>query len=56
MPQKPRITLGIAASISTSGPMTPRTRRGASRLRYRPMAIPIGVAITSAIAELTAVP
>ena len=37
MPQKPRITLGIAASISTSGPMTPRRRCGASRLRNRPI-------------------
>ena len=33
MPQKPRITLGIAASISTSGPMIARTRRGATMLR-----------------------
>ena len=33
MPQKPRITLGTAASISTSGPTTPRTLRGASMLR-----------------------
>ena len=33
IPQKPRITLGIAASISTSGPTMPRTPAGASRLR-----------------------
>ena len=33
MPQKPRMTLGMAASISTSGPITPRTPAGASRLR-----------------------
>ena len=33
MPQKPRMTLGIAASISTSGETTPRTPAGASRLR-----------------------
>ncbi len=32
-PQKPRMTLGIAASISTSGATTPRTPGGASRLR-----------------------
>jgi hypothetical protein len=33
MPQNPRITLGIAASISTSGPITLRSRRGATMLR-----------------------
>ena len=33
MPQSPRTTLGIAASISTSEPTTPRTPRGASSLR-----------------------
>ena len=33
IPQKPRITLGIAASISTSGPTIVRTERGASMLR-----------------------
>ncbi len=33
-PQKPRITLGIAASISTSGPtIGAQTPRGASVLR-----------------------
>ena len=32
-------TLGIAASSSTSGPITAPTRRGASRLRKSPIAI-----------------
>ncbi len=33
-----------------------RSRRGASRLRKSPIAMPIGVASSSAMAELTAVP
>ena len=33
IPQKPRMTLGIAASISTSGPTSKRTGPGASMLR-----------------------
>ncbi len=48
--------LGTAASISTSGPTTARTRGGAIMLRYTPIAMPSGVASTSAIPELTAVP
>ena len=48
--------LGTAASISTSGPTTARTRAGAIMLRYRPIAIPSGVASTSAISEATTVP
>ena len=46
-PQNPKITLGIAASISTIGPTTARTRGGAIMLRYRPIAIPSGVASTA---------
>ena len=56
MPQKPRMTLGIAASISTSGEITPRTPVGASRLRKRPIEIAIGAPSSSAKKELTAVP
>ena len=33
IPQRPMITLGTAASNSTSGPITALTRPGASRLR-----------------------
>ena len=56
IPQNPRMTLGMAASISTSGPITPLTRPGATVLRYRPIEIPIGTAKTSAPSEVTAVP
>ena len=55
-PQKPRMTLGIAASISTSGEMIPRTPAGASRLRKSPIAIAIGAPSSRAMKELTAVP
>ena len=50
------ITLGIAASISTSGPTTARTFGDAIMLRYSAIAMPSGPASASAIAELTAVP
>ena len=33
IPHNPRITLGIAASISTRAPITSRTARGASSVR-----------------------
>jgi hypothetical protein len=56
MPQRPRTTLGIAASSSTSMPMGRRSTRGASSVRKSAIAIDIGAAISSAIAELTAVP
>ena len=56
IPHSPSTTLGIAASSSTSGPNTAARRRGASRLRNRPMAMPIGIASASAITEVTAVP
>ena len=56
IPQSPSTTLGIAAISSISGPITAVTRRGASRLRKRPIAIPIGPPSTSAIAEVIAVP
>ena len=39
IPQRPRITLGIAASISTSAPIESRSTRGASSVRKS--AIPI---------------
>ena len=55
-PKNPRITLGIAASISTSGPTTVRTERGASIARYSAMAIDSGTAMIIAIADVTAVP
>src|SRR2546427_11961609 len=44
MPQSPGTTLGIAASISTSEPTTPRTPRGASSLREMPIATDTGAA------------
>ncbi len=56
IPQKPRMTLGMAASISTSGPMTALTRRGARRLRNRPIDMPIGSARAKARSELMALP
>ncbi len=55
-PQKPRMTLGIAASISTRGAITRLTPVGASRLRKSPIEMPIGVAKSSAVKEVTAVP
>ena len=48
MPQSPSTTLGIAASISTSEPTTPRTPCGASSLRKSPIAIASGPAISTA--------
>ena len=56
IPQKPRMTLGIAASISTNGPIRLRTPVGASRLRKRAIATAIGTPSTSAAKEVTAVP
>ena len=56
IPQKPRITLGIAASISTSGPTTARTPGRAITAKYSPIAIPSGVASASATSEVTSVP
>ena len=56
IPQSPSTTLGTAASISTSGPITPRIQPGASSVRKRAIAIASGPAITSAISEVTAVP
>ncbi len=50
------MTLGIAASISTSGAITPLTPAGASRLRKSPIEIAIGVASASATNEVTTVP
>ena len=56
IPQKPRITLGIAASISTSGEITLLTPFGASRLRKSPIEIAIGAPRKSAKNEVTIVP
>ena len=55
-PQKPTITLGIAASISTIGPTITDTARGAIMASHSAIAIPSGTASTSAIAEVTNVP
>ena len=55
-PQKPRMTLGIAASNSTSGPTTPRTPwgpAGSGRARSRSRS---GAPRMRAKAEVTAVP
>ena len=46
----------VAAINSTSGPTTALIRRGASRLRKSPIAIPMGPPISSAIVDVTAVP
>ena len=56
IPHRPSTTLGIAASISTSVPTTPRTPRGASSLRNSAIAIAKGPPISSASAQVTAVP
>ena len=55
-PQSPITTLGIAASVSTSAVTGPRIPRGASSLRKSAMPSAIGVAMTSAATEVTAVP
>ena len=44
IPQRPMMTLGTAASISTSGPITAAVLRPLIKLRYRPIAIPSGAA------------
>ena len=56
MPQRPSTTLGTAASISTSEPITPRTAGGASSVRKSAIAIASGPAIRTAANEVTAVP
>ena len=56
MPQRPSTTLGIAASSSTSMPIGPRTRFGASSLRNRPIAIDTGAATISAEMDVKSVP
>ncbi len=56
IPQRPSTTLGMAASVSTSDPTTSRTLRGASSLRKSAIPSASGVAMISAIAEVTAVP
>ena len=50
------MTLGIAASMSTSVATGRRMRLGASSVRYSDIAIESGAAKSSAIAEVTAVP
>ena len=56
MPQSPRTTVGIAASISTNEPTTSRIPLGASSLRKSAIAMARGVAISRAMSEVTAVP
>ena len=48
------MTLGIAASSSTSGPTMPRMCPGASSVRKSPIAIAIGAPSSSAKAEVVA--
>ena len=56
IPQSPRTTLGTAASISISEPITPRTAGGASSVRKSAIAIASGPAISTAANDVTAVP
>src|SRR5205814_6277754 len=56
MPQSPRITLGIAASISISEMSGCRIHNGASSVRYAAVAMRNGTAMINAIAEETSVP
>ena len=50
------MTLGIAASVSTSAVTGPRIQRGASSLRKSAIPSASGVASISAPIEVTAVP
>ena len=52
IPHRPISTLGIAASISTSPPMMPRTPRGASSERNSAIAIDSGAAISNASTDV----
>ena len=56
IPQRPRTTLGIAASISISEPTTPLTPFGASSVRYSAIPIASGAEISRAIRDEIAVP
>ena len=56
MPQSPRITLGIAASISIKDASGCRIHSGASSVRYAAVAMPKGTAISNAMREETSVP
>ena len=56
IPQRPSTTLGIAASSSTIVAIGAATRRGAISVRNSAIAIESGVAITSAITDVTTVP
>ena len=56
MPQSPSTTLGIAASSSTMVAIGAASRRGAISVRKSAIAIESGVAITSAISDVTTVP
>src|SRR4029077_5747212 len=56
IPHRPSTTLGTAASISTTGPTTARTGRGASSVRNSPIPIEIGAAMITAKSVVYAVP
>ena len=56
IPQRPRTTLGMAASSSTIVPTGVRSTRGASSLRKSPIAIASGTAMSSATSAVTSVP
>jgi hypothetical protein len=56
IPQSPISTLGMPASVSTMAPTGERSDFGARSARKRPIAIPIGAAISSASSEVIAVP
>ena len=56
MPQRPTTTLGTAASISTSEPITPRIAGGASSVRKSAIAIESGAASSIAPNDVTSVP
>ena len=56
MPHNPRITLGIAASISINETSGCRIQSGASSVRYAAVAMLNGTAMSNAISEETSVP
>ena len=56
MPQRPRTTLGMAARSSTIVAIGAASRFGAISVRNRAIAIESGVAITSAMSDVTTVP
>ena len=56
MPQRPMMTLGTAASVSTSAVTGPRSQRGESSVRKSAIPSASGVAMSSAPNDVTAVP